>query len=92
MGDKRVAIQVGHGIFATGSSVDEAAWWFIGMDKACQVQLLTTAASATAGPPQMWPETMAQAIRRALGSPEFGWLSFQTLWDDIIVTDPDLLD
>ncbi len=92
VGDKRVAIQVGHGVFTTGSSVDEAAWWFIGMDKACQVQLLTAAASATAGPPQMWPEAMARGTKRGLGSPEFGWLSFQTLWDDIVVTDADLFD
>lgn len=92
VGDKRVAIQVGHGVFTTGSSVDEAAWWFIGMDKACQVQLLTAAASATAGPPQMWPDQVARGTKRGLGSPEFGWLSFQTLWDDIVVTDADLFD
>ena len=39
-GDKPVAIQTGHGIFATGRSVDEAAWRFISLDKACHVQLL----------------------------------------------------
>ena len=27
-----------------------------------------------------------------LGSAPFGWLSFQTLWDDIIRSDPDLVD
>ena len=92
VGDKRVAIQVGHGVFTTGRSVDEAAWWFIGMDKACQIQLLAASAAATVGPPETWPEAGARGKRSALGSPEFGWLSFQTLWDDIIVSDPDLLD
>lgn len=92
VGDKRIAIQQGHGIFSTGSSVDEAAWWFIGMDKACQVQLLAEAASAGAGRPHQWPAEMARGAGEGLGSPEFGWLSFQTLWDEIVESAPDLLE
>lgn len=87
-GAKKVGIQVGHGVFTTGASVDEAAWWFISLDKACQVQLLTQAA----GTPELWPADAASGIRNTLGSPQFGWLSFQTLWDEIIASDPDLLD
>ena len=45
LGDKLVAIQAGHGVFTTGQSVDEAAWWFMGMERACQVQLLAEAAT-----------------------------------------------
>lgn len=87
-GDNRVAIQTGHGIFTTGTTIDEAAWWFMSMDKACQVQLLAKAA----GEPEVWPEAMAIGLSKALGSPEFGWLSFQTVWDEIIESDPDLFD
>jgi ribulose-5-phosphate 4-epimerase/fuculose-1-phosphate aldolase len=86
LGDKRVAIQAGHGLFSTGQTVDEAAWWFITMERACQVQLLAEAA----GTPERWPEEAAAALQRGTGSPGFGWLSFQTLWDEIIVSDPDL--
>ena len=87
-GDKRVGIQPGHGIFTTGLTVDEAAWWFIAMDKACHVQLLTQAA----GTPELWPAEAARGISKALGSSQFGWLSFQTLWADIVHSNPDLLD
>jgi ribulose-5-phosphate 4-epimerase/fuculose-1-phosphate aldolase len=87
-GDKRVAIQEGHGMFATGHSVDEAAWWFIQMERSSQTQLMAQAA----GTPKLWPAPVARALAGSLGSPMFGWSSFQTLWDDIIVSDPDLVD
>ena len=85
--DKRTAIQAGHGLFATGLSVDEAAWRFISLDKACHVQLLASAA----GEPQRWPDEMARGLKRALGSPEFAWLSFQTLWDELLAEGTDFL-
>ncbi len=87
LGDKLVAIQAGHGVFTTGQSVDEAAWWFMGMERACQVQLLAEAA----GTPEIWPDAEARALARGQGSAMFGWLSFQPTWDEIIESDPDLL-
>lgn len=87
-GKQRVAIQAGHGIFATGLTVDEAAWWFICMERAAQVQLMVEAV----GTPERWPADQARQLAQALGSSEFGWLSFQTLWDEIADSDPDLFD
>ena len=87
-GSSRVALQAGHGLFTTGLTVDEAAWWFLAMDKACHVQLLAQAA----GKPERWPDQLARRLAAGLGSPEFGWLSFQTVWDEIIDSDPQLLD
>ena len=87
-GENKVAIQSGHGIFSTGRTIDEAAWWFLALDKACHVQLLAEAA----GSPRRWPDEAARAIGGALGSAEFGWMSFQTVWDEIIASDPDLVD
>ncbi|MDG2112310.1 MAG: class II aldolase/adducin family protein [Actinomycetota bacterium] len=87
-GEHKVGIQVGHGIFSTGSTVDEAAWWFIGLDKACHVQLLAEAA----GDHEVWPDEAAGGVRTALGSSMFGWLSFQTLWDEIVEDCPDFLE
>ncbi len=87
-GNKRVAIQTGHGIFTTGQSIDEAAWWFVLMDRCCHAQLLAEAA----GTPTHWPAEAARGIAAALGAPMFGWQSFQTLWDEVIVSDPDLFD
>jgi ribulose-5-phosphate 4-epimerase/fuculose-1-phosphate aldolase len=87
-GDKKVGLQVGHGLFTTGATIDEAAWWFVGMDNACHIQLLTRAAS----PVPLWPVEQARGIRGALGNPTFGWLSYQALWDEIVHTDPNLVD
>ena len=84
---KRTGIQPGHGLFTTGESVDEAAWRFISMDRACQVQLLVEAA----GKPELWPAAMAQGLKQSLGSPAFCWLSFQTLWDELLAEDTDFL-
>lgn len=87
-GTHRVAIQVGHGLFSTGLTVEEAAWWFICMERACQVQMMVE----PVGAPELWPADRARALVRALGSPGFGWLSFQTLWDEIVESDPDLFN
>jgi hypothetical protein len=35
---------------------------------------------------------MAQALKAGLGSPEFCWLSFQTLWDELMAEDSDFLE
>ncbi len=87
-GDKRVAIHAGHGIFTTGRSIDEAAWWFVLMNRCCEAQLLIEAVGA----PSRWQIEDARWLASVLGSPTFGWLSFQTLWDEIIASDPDLVE
>lgn len=87
-GDKNVAIHAGHGIFTTGATVDEAAWWFVLMNRCCDDQLRAEAA----GEPTQYAPEEAQWLASTLGSPRFGWLSFQTLWDDIVASDPDLKD
>jgi len=87
-GDHRVAIHAGHGIFTTGQSIDEAAWWFVLMNRCCEAQLTAEAA----GKPTQWSVEDARWLASVLGSPTFGWLSFQTLWDEIIASDPDLVD
>lgn len=86
-GQKPVAIQVGHGLFATGRTVDEAAWRFVAFDKACHVQLL----AAAAGDHEEWPDAAAQGMARGLGTADFAWMSFQTLWDDLMAIDSDVL-
>jgi ribulose-5-phosphate 4-epimerase/fuculose-1-phosphate aldolase len=87
-GNNRVAIQSGHGVFTTGASIDEAAWWFVLMNRCCEAQLMAEAV----GTPKHWPADEARGVAAALGSPTFGWQSFQTLWDEIIVSDPDLVE
>ena len=44
LGMKKAAILRNHGLLTVGHTVDEAAWWFITMDRSCQAQLLAEAA------------------------------------------------
>ena len=39
-GNKKAVILRNHGLLTVGSTVDGAAWWFITMDRSCQVQIL----------------------------------------------------
>ena len=44
LGDNKAAILANHGLLTVGHTVDEAAWWFITMERTCQAQLLAEAA------------------------------------------------
>lgn len=41
--------------------------------------------------PSTWATEDARWLASVLGSPQFGWLSFQTLWDEITISYPDLV-
>jgi ribulose-5-phosphate 4-epimerase/fuculose-1-phosphate aldolase len=77
-----------HGLLTVGRSVDEAAWWFITMDRCCHSQLLAEAAGK---PVPIAPENAAIA-RRQVGGEFAGWFQFQPLWQKIVHEQPDLLD
>ena len=84
----KAAIHQNHGLFTVGSTVDEAAFWFLSMDRSCQAQLMAMAA----GTPTTIPHEDAVYTRENTASPVAGWLSFQPLWNEICRTDPDLFD
>ncbi len=88
IGEHKAAIHRNHGHFTVGHTVDEAAWWFITMERSCQAQLLAEAA----GPPHLIDPEDARYTREMTGSHYAGWLSFQPLWEDIARTEPDLFD
>ena len=88
LGDSKAAIHQNHGLFTVGQSVDEAAWWFITMERSCQAQLIAEAA----GTPILVDADGARYTRDQTGYPLAGWFSFQPLWDDIVRTDPELFD
>jgi ribulose-5-phosphate 4-epimerase/fuculose-1-phosphate aldolase len=68
--------------------VDEAAWWFITMERSCQAQLLAEAA----GSPVKIAHEHALVTRDLIGSQAAGWFQFQLLYARIIKEQPDLLD
>ncbi|KAL2827425.1 class II aldolase/adducin N-terminal [Aspergillus cavernicola] len=46
LGNGKAAILQNHGLLTVGQSVDEAAFWFLSLDKTCHAQLLADAAAA----------------------------------------------
>jgi ribulose-5-phosphate 4-epimerase/fuculose-1-phosphate aldolase len=84
----KAAIHQNHGLFTVGETVDEAAFWFITMERSCQAQL----AAMAAGEPKHINHEYASYTRDITGSHYAGWLSFQPLWDEISRSEPELFD
>ncbi|MFE3171365.1 class II aldolase/adducin family protein [Amycolatopsis sp. NPDC059090] len=88
LGSKRAAILRHHGLLTVGRSVAEAAWWFITMERACQMQLLAEAA----GTPRVMTAEEAGLAARQFGSANMARNNFRLLEDLIVDQEPDVLD
>lgn len=88
LGSRKAAILQNHGLLTVGSTVDEAAWYFISMERCCQSQLLAEAA----GKPIKITHECALMTQKQVGNARVGWFQYQPLWDVIIREQPDLLD
>ena len=80
LGPHKATIHRNHGLFTVGQTVDEAAWWFITMERSCQAQLLAEAA----GTPLLIDADGGHYARDHTASPGAGWFSFQPLWDEVV--------
>ncbi|GAA0375650.1 class II aldolase/adducin family protein [Microbispora corallina] len=88
LGSHKAVILRNHGLLTVGDSVEAAAWWFITMERSCQAQLLAKAA----GPTVPISHENAKLTHGQIGNDFVGWLNFQPLLDQILASDPDLLD
>jgi len=88
LGARKAVILRNHGLLTVGNNVDEAAWWFITMDRSCHAQLLAEAA----GEPIKIDHENAIATRGQVGNPMAGWFQFQPLFARIVREQPDLLE
>ncbi|MGI5132874.1 class II aldolase/adducin family protein [Pseudonocardia sp. CA-107938] len=88
LGPKRAAILRHHGLLTVGRTVEEAAWWFITMDRACQMQLMAEAA----GTPRVMTEEEATLASRQFGSTNMARNSFRLMADLLVEQEPDVLD
>ena len=88
LGDNKAVILQNHGLLTVGHSVDEAAWWFITMERTCQSQLLAEAA----GKPVPIRDEVAKMTAGQVGSHLAGWFSYQPIYDKILAENPDFLD
>ena len=88
--ENKIVIHQNHGLFSAGrESVDEAAWWFIAAERACEIQLK---AEATGHPLRLIDADRAAHSAKHLGSPFMAWLHFQSIADTVIRSSPDVLE
>ncbi|RFU25901.1 hypothetical protein B7463_g10444, partial [Scytalidium lignicola] len=85
LGNGKAVILQNHGLLTVGNSIDEAAFWFLSLDKTCMAQLLVDAASAGSGNKKILinDEEAAYSYEQ-VGTPAKGWLAFQPYYDEIL--------
>ncbi|MBE1535957.1 class II aldolase/adducin family protein [Actinomadura algeriensis] len=88
LGGHKAVILRNHGLLTVGDTVDAAAWWFITMERSCQVQLLAQAA----GPVVPIEHDNAVLTHGQIGNDLVGWINYQPLYDQITREQPDLFD
>ncbi len=88
LGSHKAVILRNHGNLTVGQTVDEAAWWFITLERSCQAQLMAEAA----GKPIKIDHKTALLTRSQVGTAQVGWFQFQPLWDRISREQPDLFN
>ncbi|MFF2166649.1 class II aldolase/adducin family protein [Streptomyces sp. NPDC058175] len=88
LGSHKAVILRNHGLLTVGDTVDAAAWWFITMERSCQVQLLAKAA----GPVVPIEPEYAALTYQQIGTDLVGWINYQPLYDQITREQPDLFE
>ena len=86
----KAAIHQNHGLLTVSRhSIEAAAFWFIGLERCCQQQLLI---DATGIAPKLVTPERARYSREHVGSEYIGWLHFQPIWEQLVQTQPDMFD
>jgi ribulose-5-phosphate 4-epimerase/fuculose-1-phosphate aldolase len=88
LGDRKAVILQNHGLLTVGHTVDEAAWFFITMERCCQSQLL----AESAGEPIKIAHESALIALQQIGNHRVGWFQYQPLWDVISREEPDFFN
>jgi len=86
----KAAIHQNHGLLtASRHSIDAAAWWFIALERCCKQQMMV---EATGHKPTLVPEDKARYSREHVGSDYIGWLHFQPIYENLMLTQPEMLN
>jgi ribulose-5-phosphate 4-epimerase/fuculose-1-phosphate aldolase len=88
LGPGKAVILRNHGLLTVGRSIDEAAWWFITMERCCQVQVEAERLDGRI----VLSHEVASRTAGQVGTAQEGWHSFQPIYDRIVAEQPDLLD
>lgn len=86
----RAVLHQNHGILtASRHSVYDAIFWFIAMDRCCQVQLML---ESSVTKPALMDESAARHSATHVGSDYLGWLHFQPVYDQVVAANKDMFD
>ena len=80
LANKKALILQNHGLLTVGNTVDSAAWWFITMERTCQVQLLAESAVRNENELSKINQTAALNAFNIVGTEDAGWFGFQPLY------------
>ena len=90
VGDNRAILHQNHGLMTTSRhSIDDAAWWFMALERCCQVQLQVESSGSR---PVTIPSEAARYSRTHVGSDYIGWLHFQPVYSHIAKTQPEIFN
>ncbi len=90
LNNKKALILKNHGLLTVGETVDSAAWWFITMERSCQVQLLAEAALKGDSRLSKIDQVAALNAFNIVGTEEAGWFGFQPLYNRLKKEFPNL--
>ena len=84
LGDNKAAILRNHGLLTVGRSVEEAIFWYVTMERTCEVELLARAA----GEVRPMSDEAARSAAEQVGGHAAGWFCAQPLFDWIAEVEP----
>lgn len=84
LGGHKAAILRNHGLLTVGQSVEEAIFWYVTMERTCEVELLARAA----GPVVPMSDEAARGASELVGGHAAGWFCAQPLFDWIAEVEP----
>ena len=84
LGDHKAAILRNHGLLTVGQTIEETIFWYVTMERTCEVELLARAA----GDVVAMDVDVARATAQQIGQPAAGWFCGQPLFDWIADVEP----
>jgi ribulose-5-phosphate 4-epimerase/fuculose-1-phosphate aldolase len=84
LGGNKAAILRNHGLLTVGQSIEETIFWYVTMERTCEVELLARAA----GPVVAMGADVAAATQEMVGGHAAGWFCGQPLFDWIAEVEP----
>ena len=85
LGEKKACLLQNHGLLTVGQTIEAAVYWFVSLEKCCQVQLLADAAAAGRGGMTVKiDDEEAASTFQSIGTPNAGWFNGKPLFDVMI--------